>query len=155
MLRPTFVLIFATALGLAETHSLTLRQAVEIALKENPDLVLSRLDEQKAQAGIRVAKDPFVPKVYAGSGDAKTWGYPGSIEGAAPSIIQARTDMALFNVRRATSWLACGRMRAARRSEFNRRATKRRIKPHPLSSIPSRFVVACNPCAWKWRAWSA
>jgi outer membrane protein TolC len=88
--------VFATA-AFAETHSLTLRQAVEIALKENPDLVLSRLDEQKAQEGIRVAKDPFVPKLYAGSGLAKVWGYPSSIEGAAPSIIQTRTDMSLFN----------------------------------------------------------
>ena len=78
-------------------HPLTLRQAVETALRENPDLVLARLDEQKAQAAIRVAKDPFLPKVYAGSGDAKTWGYPGSIEGAAPSIVQTRTDMSLFN----------------------------------------------------------
>ncbi len=97
MLRTIFVLVSSTALGLAETHSLTLRQAVETALKENPDLVLSRLDEQKAQDSVRVAKDPFVPKVYAGSGAAKTWGYPSSIEGAAPSIIQARTDMSLFN----------------------------------------------------------
>lgn len=78
-------------------HPLTLRQAVEMALKENPDVVLARLDEQKAQAAIRVARDPFVPKVYAGSGAAKVWGYPGSIEGSAPSIIQTRTDMALYN----------------------------------------------------------
>ena len=60
-------------------------------------MVLARLDEQKAQDAIRVAKDPFVPKVYAGSGLAKVWGYPTSIEGAAPSIVQSRTDMALFN----------------------------------------------------------
>jgi len=86
----------ATA-ALAEVHPLTLRQAVDIALKENPDLMLARLDEQKAQAAIHVAKDPFLPKVYAGSGLAKVWGYPSSIEGAAPSIIQTRTDMSLFN----------------------------------------------------------
>jgi outer membrane protein TolC len=97
VLRHTFILALTTVAGFAETHSLTLRQTVEIALKENPDLVLSRLDEQKAQDGVRIAKDPFVPKVYAGSGLAKVWGYPSSIEGAAPSIIQTRTDMALFN----------------------------------------------------------
>jgi outer membrane protein len=95
--RHTFVLVFATAAGWAEIHSLTLRQAVEIALKENADLVLSRLDEQKAQDSVRIARDPFVPKLYAGSGLAKVWGYPSSIEGAAPSIIQTRTDMSLFN----------------------------------------------------------
>jgi outer membrane protein TolC len=85
------------ALLLAEVHPLTLRQAVETALKQNPDLVLSRLDQQKAEQAIRIAKDPFVPKVYAGSGLAKVWGYPTSIEGSAPAIVQTRTDMALFN----------------------------------------------------------
>jgi len=85
------------AAAFAEVHPLTLRQAVDIALKENPDIMLARLDEQKAQAAIRIAKDPFVPKVYAGSGLAKVWGYPSSIEGAAPSIVQTRTDMSLFN----------------------------------------------------------
>jgi outer membrane protein len=86
----------ATA-AFAEVHPLTLRQAVEMALKQNPDLVLSRLDQQKAEFAIRIAKDPFAPKLYAGSGLAKVWGYPTSIEGAAPAIIQTRTDMAIYN----------------------------------------------------------
>jgi outer membrane protein TolC len=91
------LLIFSVGLGFAEDHSLTLRQAVDIALKQNPDVAIARLEETKAQASVRVAKDPFTPKVYAGSGAAKVWGYPSSIDGAAPSIVQARTDMALFN----------------------------------------------------------
>jgi outer membrane protein len=97
VLKHTLLLCVSAAAAFAEVHPLTLRQAVEIALKENPDLVLSRLDQQKAQAAIRVAKDPFAPKLYAGSGLAKVWGYPTSIEGSAPSIIQTRTDMAVFN----------------------------------------------------------
>ncbi len=97
MLKYTLLLCVSAAAAFAEVHPLTLRQAVEIALKENPDLVLSRLDQQKAEAAIRIAKDPFVPKMYAGSGLAKVWGYPTSIEGSAPSIVQTRTDMALFN----------------------------------------------------------
>ena len=97
MFKHISLLVLTTAAGFAETRSLTLRQAVEMALKENPDLVLARLDEQKAQDAVRIAKDPFVPKFYAGSGLAKVWGYPSSIEGAAPSIVQTRTDMALFN----------------------------------------------------------
>ena len=81
----------------AEVHTLTLKQAVAIALKQNTDALLARLDEQRAQAGVRIARDPFVPKVYGGSGLAWTSGYPNSIEGSAPSIFQARTNMALFN----------------------------------------------------------
>jgi outer membrane protein len=97
VLKHISLLCLSAAVAFAEVHTLTLRQAVETALQQNPDLVLSRLDQQKAQAAIRVAKDPFVPKVYAGSGLAKPWGYPLSIDGAAPSIIQTRTDMTLFN----------------------------------------------------------
>jgi outer membrane protein len=97
VLKQTFLLCVTTVAAFAEVHPLTLREAVDLALKENPDIVIARLDEQKAQAAIRVAKDPFIPKVYAGSGLAKVWGYPSSIDGAAPSIVQTRTDMALFN----------------------------------------------------------
>jgi outer membrane protein len=95
--KRTFLLFLTAVTAFAENHALTLKQAVDLALKENPDIVISRLEEQKAQAAIRVARDPFTPKIFAGSGAAKVWGYPGSIEGSAPSIIQARTDMALFN----------------------------------------------------------
>lgn len=97
VLKHIFVVCFTATAAFAEVHALTLRQAVDRALKENSDLVLSRLDQLKAQASIRVAKDPFVPKVYAGSGLAKTWGYPLSIEGSAPSIVQMRTDMSIYN----------------------------------------------------------
>ncbi len=97
VLKHTLLFLIMAVVVQAEVHSLTLREAVDVALKQSPDVMLARLDEQKAQAAIRVAKDPFVPKVYAGSGLAKVWGYPTSIEGAAPSIVQSRTDMSLFN----------------------------------------------------------
>src|SRR5438552_14214028 len=97
VLKTVLCFISLVCLARAEVHTLTLKQAVEIALKQNGDVVLARLDEQKARAAVRVARDPFVPKVYGGSGLAYTSGYPSSIEGAAPSIFQARTDMALFN----------------------------------------------------------
>jgi len=76
---------------------MTLRQAVEGALKQNPDLALARLDEEKAKQAIRIAKDPFTPKVYMGSGLAKTVGFPMSVEGAAPSVFEARANQFLFN----------------------------------------------------------
>lgn len=68
-----------------------------MAARQNPDVVLARLDRQHAEYGIQVAQDPFRPKVYAGSGLAYTYGYPNSIEGNAPSLFQVRTDMAIFN----------------------------------------------------------
>ncbi len=92
------MLLFALANSVsAEVHSLTLQQSLEIAARQNPDVALARLDEQRQVGGVRVAVDPFRPKVYMGSGLAYTYGYPNSIEGSAPSLFQLRTDMALYN----------------------------------------------------------
>lgn len=90
------VLISVGCLG-AEVHTLTLREAVARALEQNPDLVMARLDEQKAAEQVRVARDPFVPKVFAGSGLAYTSGFPMSVDGSAPSVVQARAVASLLN----------------------------------------------------------
>lgn len=81
----------------AEVNTLTLREAVERALRQNPDLIVARLDEEKAREQIRVARDPFIPKVFVGSGLAYNNGFPMSIEGAAPSIVQARAIASIIN----------------------------------------------------------
>jgi outer membrane protein TolC len=81
----------------AEVVTLTLRQAVELAGKQNPDLALARLDELKTRLGIRTARDPFLPKVTVGSGLAYSNGFPMSIEGSAPSVFQAQAQQFLFN----------------------------------------------------------
>lgn len=91
-----FLLLFALAAA-GQTRTLTLKQAVDLALQQNPDLLLARLDEQKAALGVQAVSEPLMPRVYAGSGLAYTYGFPVSLDGAAPSILQARADRTLFN----------------------------------------------------------
>jgi outer membrane protein len=86
-----------TCLASAEVHSVTLAQALDLASRQNPDVILSRLDVQRSQQDVTIAQNPFRPKVYGGSGLAWTYGYPNSIEGNAPSLFQVKTDMALYN----------------------------------------------------------
>jgi outer membrane protein len=81
----------------AEVRTLTLRDALDIALKQNPDVILARLDQQRARAQVVIAKDAFVPKLFAGSGAAYTNGFPMSIDGNAPAVVQAKTQMAIFD----------------------------------------------------------
>lgn len=76
---------------------MTLREALDLALAQNPDLMLARLDQQKARDQVTIARDPFHPKVFVGTGGAYTTGFPASIDGSAPSIFQATTKMALFD----------------------------------------------------------
>lgn len=81
----------------ADEQTVTLRKAVEMALQQNPDITLARLSEQYASQGIRVAQDPFHPKVFVGSGLAWSNGFPMSIDGASPSILQARAVGSIYN----------------------------------------------------------
>jgi outer membrane protein TolC len=90
-------LLASAALLRAEVYTLTLREAVARAVSESPDVVMARMDLMKAQLGVSLAKDPFVPKVIGASGAAWTTGYPTSINGSPPSIFEARTDMSIFN----------------------------------------------------------
>lgn len=95
---PRILLLSAFVVSLhGEDHKLTLRQAVDLAAKQNPDVALARIDEEKARAGIRVARDPFLPHLSVGSGLAYSSGFPLSIEGSAPTVFQANARQYIFN----------------------------------------------------------
>jgi outer membrane protein TolC len=81
----------------AETYTLTLKQAIDLGLTRNPDVTLARLDQIRAAQGVSLAQDPFHPHLSAGSGLAYNNGMPLSIEGSAPSVIQARASEDIFN----------------------------------------------------------
>jgi outer membrane protein TolC len=98
MARTTLILLLSYACAsMAETVTLTLREAVDLALKQNSEIVLARFDEQRAEQAVRLAKAPFVPTVLVGSGLAYSSGFPMSIEGATPSILQAQAVSHVFN----------------------------------------------------------
>ncbi len=96
---------------------MTLAQALARATAENPDVQLARLDVRRAQAQVEQTREPYSPKVGAGSGIAKTWGFPASIDGNAPSIVQARINMTLFD--RPLHWRVEQSRENARGSEFD------------------------------------
>src|ERR1039458_6717501 len=97
MSRIAGFLLVLVCLARAEVRPMTLRQAVETALKQNPDIALARLDEDKARQAVRVARSPFAPRLVVGSGLAYSNGFPMSIEGSAPSLVQANALQDIFN----------------------------------------------------------
>jgi len=72
LIRTTTLFLYTCAAIYAETYTLTLRQAVDLALRQNPELTVTRLDEQKAAQSVRLAKDPFYPRLFLASGAAWT-----------------------------------------------------------------------------------
>lgn len=107
----------------AEVRTMTLRQAVELALEQSPDVALARLEEKKAEQSVRQAKDPFVPQLVAGSGLAYSSGFPMSLEVArrsAAGLERVAASVAArvaegrelpIESRRAALELACARRR--------------------------------------------
>ena len=116
---------------------ITLRQAIGIALEQNPDVLLARLNAEKAGYAAREARAPFSPQLVVGSGLAATSGIPQSVEGASPSIVRAVGRQFLYNreqssrVKQARE-LAVGRRArrrfAARRSRLSRRLNLSRFR---------------------------
>ena len=96
-MRLLLITLLALTAAQAELRTMTLREAVAVALKQNPDLLVARFDQARARYGVQIARDPFTPKVIGGSGAAWTSGYPVSINGQPPSVFQAQTIMSLYN----------------------------------------------------------
>jgi outer membrane protein TolC len=76
---------------------LPLKEAVVLALTHATTISTSDADEQRAFAAYREARDQYIPQVAVGSGLGKTWGYPLSLEGSAPSIVNVTAQSALIN----------------------------------------------------------
>ncbi len=120
----TTLLLFALGLG-AEVRILTLREAVELALKQNPEVAMARLEERRAAEAVREARDAFVPKVVAGSGLAYSNGMPMSMEGASPSVIQAQATGSIFD--RSRSYLVAQARENVRGAALDTAARKQEV----------------------------
>jgi outer membrane protein TolC len=78
-------------------RAITLKEAVQLALEQNPDVLLTRVGEEKARQAVVEARAPFTPQVFAGSGLAYTDGIPQSVEGANPSVVRVVGRQFLYN----------------------------------------------------------
>jgi len=100
--RTRCVQCLALAIGLSAATSLwaepvTLKRAVDLALGHSATTAMAAADEHRADAAYREARDSYVPLFVLGSGLGKSWGFPLSLEGAAPSVINLTTQSTLFN----------------------------------------------------------
>lgn len=81
----------------AEAEPLTLKRAVELALGRSPAAAEVSADGQRAMATLREARNQYLPQLMVASGLGDSWGYPLSLEGAAPSLVNITAQSALIN----------------------------------------------------------
>ena len=93
ILRWSIVLVLLAPVVHAEP--LPFHQAVELAVKRSN--VISATDQMRAHQNYLAAARMYIPQVIIGSGLAKSWGFPLSIEGSAPSVVNVNTMGYLIN----------------------------------------------------------
>jgi outer membrane protein TolC len=87
----------ATPLAQENTKPLPFRAAIELALRNSAGTAASRADLLRARATATQARDFFLPQVFAGSGLGWSYGFPLSLEGAAPSVFNVNIQEGLLN----------------------------------------------------------
>ena len=81
----------------AFAEPLTLKHAVELALAHSTATGIATAEVQHANAAYKETKDNYIPQFVFGSGLGKSWGFPLSLEGSAPSIFNVNAQSALWN----------------------------------------------------------
>jgi outer membrane protein TolC len=76
---------------------LPLKRAVELALSHSTTSAIAAADEQRVFAAYRELRNNYIPQGTIGSGLGKSWGFPLSLEGAAPSLVNFNASSALYN----------------------------------------------------------
>jgi outer membrane protein len=80
-----------------ENEKLTLREAVTLALQNNRDLKLARVQYTVALNEAGLDRAAFRPNIYTGAGYVYTYGFPALPGGGPPSLFQLNYDQSVFN----------------------------------------------------------
>jgi outer membrane protein TolC len=77
--------------------ALTLKSAIEMALRNSKDIQVAKLQASLATHASQVSKAEFLPSVFAGSGAGYTYGIPETPGGRAPSLFSLTYTEQIFN----------------------------------------------------------
>ena len=91
------VLLIATPARGQEVSTLTLRQAVTLALQNSRELKLAQVQYNVALGEARVNRAAFLPNLYTGSGAAYTHGFPSLPGGQAPAVFEMDYTQSVFD----------------------------------------------------------
>src|ERR1700688_2042718 len=99
--RLRFTNLFAWLLLLTTVHGhaepLPLERAIRLALSHSTGAIIAKADVQRAFASYREARNSYMPQVIVGSGLGWTYGYPLSIGGSGPALVNAVAQSTVFN----------------------------------------------------------
>jgi outer membrane protein TolC len=90
----TAVVMIATRVP---AEPLPLERAIRLALAHSTGSAIANADVQRTFASYRELRNNFIPQLVAGSGLGYTYGYPLSIEGSPPALLDVIAQSSVFN----------------------------------------------------------
>lgn len=81
----------------SETKTLTIQEVIRMTLARSPEVSLAEAQSARAGEALRETRSLNRPQLVTGTGLAYNNGFPLSIEGAAPSIIQVAVSQSIFS----------------------------------------------------------
>jgi outer membrane protein TolC len=107
-----------------KVEPLTFQRAIELALKNSTAIAIADLDQRRAERGYSEARAAYTPQLNVGAGLGYSYGFPLSLEGAAPTLFNFNSQQALFNPAQReyihaakTEWSASTKSAADRRAQ--------------------------------------
>ena len=112
--------VVPATLAAQESEPLTLKQTVDLALRNSREVALAQVRFNVAENTARVNASAFRPNLYTGSGAAYTYGFPQTPGGAAPSIVNLSYVQTIFNPSLRGQALAANERTEAQRLELEK-----------------------------------
>jgi outer membrane protein TolC len=93
------LLMFSTILfsPRVKAETLTFKKALELAAAHGTNVGMAVADQMRAQSSYLEARNAYIPGAVIGSGLGKSFGFPLSLEGSAPSIFNVNAQSTVFN----------------------------------------------------------
>lgn len=92
------VTVFCILLPQAKAETLSFKKALELAAARSANVGIAVADQMRAQGSYTEARSAYIPGAVIGSGLGKSWGFPLSLEGSAPSIFNINAQSTVFNL---------------------------------------------------------
>jgi outer membrane protein TolC len=93
------ILLLSTTILTASAHAepIPLERAIRLALAHSTTSAVADADVQRSYAAYREIRNNYVPQLVVGSGLGYSYGFPLTLEGAAPAVVNVIAQSTLFN----------------------------------------------------------
>lgn len=92
-----FFAAFFTLSSVLSAQTIPLQRAIQLALAHSTGSLSSHADVQRAFASYLEIRNNYIPQVGTGSGLGYSYGFPLTLEGAAPSLVTVAGQSTVFN----------------------------------------------------------